>query len=95
MATTVQSGSNVSRPSGAVSSRTLLASLGLHGLVLALLALLPAVDRAPRPEIDVVFRPQPGITVPEPVVLPPSQKGFTAARPRPGPLAPPSERLRG
>ena len=68
----------------------MLASLGLHGLVLALLALLPAVDRAPRPEIDVVFRPQPGITVPEPVVLPPSQKGFTAARPRPGPLAPPS-----
>ena len=77
------------------SARTQLTSLVLHGLALGVLALLPASKPRVSPdEIDVVFRPQPGIELQKPVVLPPAP-GATAALQKPAGLdrpAPPSPR---
>jgi hypothetical protein len=74
--------------SGAPSGGSLLKSLALHGLALALLLLLPTqvLRRSPRPkkEIDVVFYRPPRIEVPAPAVsLPPLREG-TAVRPGSG-----------
>src|SRR5207247_10592953 len=62
------------RPSGALSARSMLTSLVLHVLVLAVLMLLPAQVLRPAPpkkEIDIVFYRPPAIKItPPPAPLP-------------------------
>ena len=62
------------KPSGAPSTRSMLTSLAIHALVLAVLLLVPAKmllpSKPPRKELDIVFYKAPKIEVPAPVVQP-------------------------
>jgi hypothetical protein len=86
LVTTMEIGRPTIRESGALSARSMVESLVLHVLVLALVMLLGAsvlVRTAPRTkkEIDIVFyRPA---AVPVPPVPPPPSRGTTAAEPKP------------
>jgi hypothetical protein len=84
--TTMETGRRMFRESGSPSARSMVESVVLHVLVLALVMLLGAsvlVRTAPRTkkEIDVVFyRPA---AIPVPPVPPPPSRGTTAAEPKP------------
>jgi hypothetical protein len=62
------------KPSGAPSTRSMLKSLAIHCLVLAVLLLVPAKvllpSKPPSKELDIVFYRAPKIDVPAPVVQP-------------------------
>jgi len=86
LVTTVEIGRRTIRESGALSARSMVESVVLHVLVLALVMLLGAsvlVRTAPRnkKEIDIVFyRPA---AIPVPPVPPPPSRGTTAGEPKP------------
>ncbi|MGH9870034.1 MAG: AgmX/PglI C-terminal domain-containing protein [Candidatus Polarisedimenticolia bacterium] len=74
--------------SGAPSARTLMKSLTLHVVALALILMVPAGPlrrSAPLKEVDVVFhQPPPRVEVPVPVVqLPPTQEAAPGPPPKP------------
>ena len=87
MVTTVEVGRRVFRESGAPSARSMVESLVLHVIVLALLMVLGATvlvrSGAPRTkkEIDIVFYRPAAIPVAPPVALPPS-RGTNATEPK-------------
>src|SRR5215472_7305988 len=75
------------RESGAPSTRSMVESLVLHAIVLALLVLLGAsvlVRNAPRTkkEIDIVFYRPAAVPVTPPAVPPPPSKGANTAEPK-------------
>src|SRR5206468_6815582 len=79
------------RPSGALSARSMLTSLVLHVLVLAVLMLLPAQVLRPAPpkkEIDIVFYRPPAIKVTPRAAPLPVAGGSPAAGAPPGAPAP-------
>jgi hypothetical protein len=87
LVTTMEIGRRTIRESGALSARSMVESVVLHVLVLALVMLLGAsvlVRTAPRTkkEIDIVFYRPAAIPV-TPVVPPPPSKGTNAAEPKP------------
>ena len=91
--TTMETGRRMSRTSGAPSARSMLTSLALHVLVLALLMLVSAkvlLRAAPRPkkELDIVFYRPPDIKVSAPAVPLPLPRGTTAGGSPPGAPAP-------
>ncbi len=80
------------RTSGAPSARSMLKSLALHVLVLALLMLVPAEallrSSPPKKEIDIVFYRPPVIEVPAPAVPLPLPRATTGIGAPPGAPAP-------
>jgi hypothetical protein len=77
------------KTSGAPSTRSMLTSLAIHSLVLALLLLVPAKmllsSKPPRKELDIVFYRAPKIEVPATVVPLPLAREKTAASSTPAP----------
>jgi hypothetical protein len=71
------------KPSGAPSTRSMLKSLAIHCLVLAILLLVPAKvllpSKPPSKELDIVFYRAPKIDVPAPVVQPLVREKTTAS----------------
>ena len=90
--TAIETGRRMFRTSGAPSSRSMLKSLALHVLVLALLMLIPGqalLRSAPRKrQLDIVFYRPPEIKVAAPAVPLPLPRGTTAAGLPPGAPAP-------
>jgi hypothetical protein len=77
------------KKSGAPSTRSMLTSLAIHSLVLALLLLVPAKmllpSKPPRKELDIVFYRAPKIEIPAPVVPLPIGREKTTASSTPAP----------
>ena len=77
------------KTSGALSTRSMLKSLAIHSLVLAVLLLVPAKmllpSKPPRKELDVVFYRAPKIEVPTPAVPLPMAREKTVASSTPAP----------
>src|SRR5947209_2221970 len=71
------------KPSGAPSTRSMLKSMAIHCLVLAILLLVPAKvllpSKPPSKELDIVFYRAPKIEVPTPVVQPLARERTTAS----------------
>jgi hypothetical protein len=71
------------KPSGAPSTRSMLKSLAIHCLVLAVLLLVPAKvllpSKPPSKELDIVFYRAPKIDVPAPIVQPIVREKTTAS----------------
>src|SRR5262249_18777675 len=98
---------SITKPSGALSARSMFTSLALHVLVLALLMLLPAQVLRPdthKKEIDIVFyRPRVIKVTPRAAPLPSAggpaaagaPKGEPAPAVKPKPNAPPGPDGRG
>src|SRR5437879_4645008 len=85
--------SSIFRISGAPSARSMLTSLAVHVLVLALLmlaaqTLLPGAPTKKERELDIVFYHPPAIAVPTPPAPLPLPRGTTAAGAPPGAPAP-------
>ena len=82
--TTMEVGRQMSKESGVLSTRSMVESLVLHAIVLALLLFLAATvlvrSGAPRTkkEIDIVFYHPAAVPVPPPTVPPPSSRGTGA-----------------
>jgi hypothetical protein len=80
---------NKLKKSGAPSTRSMLTSLAIHSLVLALLLLVPAKmllpSKPPRKELDIVFYRAPKIEIPAPVVPLPIGREKTTASSTPAP----------
>jgi hypothetical protein len=90
--TTVETKTTMFRTSGAPSAGSMLKSIALHILVLALLMLVPAeaLLRTPPPnkQVDIVFYRPPEIAVPAPAVPLPQPRGNIAVGVAPGAPAP-------
>lgn len=86
--TTVETARIKLKPSGAPSTRSMLKSLAIHCLVLAILLLVPAKvllpSKPPRKELDIVFYKAPKIEVPASIV-PPLAREKTAGASTPAP----------
>jgi hypothetical protein len=80
---------NKLKKTGAPSTRSMLTSLAIHSLVLALLLLVPAKmllpSKPPRKELDIVFYRAPKIEIPAPVVRLPIGREKTTASSTPAP----------
>src|SRR5512146_692663 len=88
----METGRRMFRTSGAPSTRSMLTSLVLHVLVLALLMLVSAQtllrSAPPNKQLDIVFYRPPEIEVPAPAVPVPLARGTTEAGSPPGAPAP-------
>src|SRR5512142_540961 len=92
MVTAMETGRRMYRTSGAPSGRSMLKSLALHVLILALLLLLPGqalLRSAPRKkQLDIVFYRPPEIKVAAAAIPPSVPRGTTAAGSPPGSPSP-------
>ncbi len=91
MVTTMESSRSMFTESGVLSRRSMVESLVLHAILLALLMIVGASvmmhSGAPRTkkELDIVFYHPAAVPVPAAAVPPPVAKGATAGEPRPKP----------
>jgi hypothetical protein len=89
--TTMESSRSMFTESGVLSRRSMVESLVLHAILLALLMIVGASvmmhSGAPRTkkELDIVFYHPAAVPVPATTVPPPTAKGATAGEPRPRP----------
>jgi uncharacterized membrane protein YgcG len=91
LVTTMESSRSMFTESGVLSRRSMVESLVLHAILLALLMIVGASvmlhSGAPRTkkELDIVFYHPAAVPVPATTVPPPTAKGATAGEPRPRP----------